>query len=181
MITIAEAIANPLAVVARSGENASEATSAACTNPSALWLISRIENNRRKSAWRSASRVVPMRSPVALIAPIVGADFGNGPRQADRNLMRRLWLMLPAVLVTACYVVGWFGWPAGAVVQAQNGLIAFQSDRDGDAEIFTVTADGSALTQLTTNDTFDGEPSWSPDGSEIAFVRAGTCAQTCKS
>ena len=77
--------------------------------------------------------------------------------------MRRLWLALSALLLAASFAVGWFGWPAVAVVSAQNGLIAFQSDRDGDAEIFTVAANGSALTQLTTNNTFDGEPSWSPD------------------
>ena len=61
-ITIAEAIAKLAAVVARSGENTSEATSAAWIRPSADWLTSRIANRRRKSAWRSASRGLPMRA-----------------------------------------------------------------------------------------------------------------------
>src|SRR6187399_3189625 len=113
MITIAEAIANPLAVVARSGENASEATSAACTNPSALWLISRIENNRRKSAWRSASRVVPMRSPVALIAPIVGAGVRESASAADRERVRHRLLLVPAALLVFTLGVSG-GLPAGA-------------------------------------------------------------------
>jgi TolB protein len=38
--------------------------------------------------------------------------------------------------------------------------IAFQGYRDGDFEIFVMNVDGSAITQLTDNDAFDGRPSW---------------------
>ena len=51
-----------------------------------------------------------------------------------------------------------------------NGLIAFQSNRDGDFEIFTMNADGSNQTQLTNNIAHDFGPDWSPDGSKIAFT-----------
>ena len=47
--------------------------------------------------------------------------------------------------------------------------IAFMSDRDGDAEIFVMNADGTNETNLTTNSFSDGTPDWSPDGSKIAF------------
>jgi Tol biopolymer transport system component len=47
--------------------------------------------------------------------------------------------------------------------------IAFASQRDGDWEIFTMTADGSGQRQLTTNDTDDQDPAWSDDGSHLAF------------
>ena len=47
--------------------------------------------------------------------------------------------------------------------------IAFESDRDGDLEIFVMNADGSGTIQLTTNSHNDGFPQWSPDGSHIAF------------
>ncbi|MFX0200091.1 MAG: TolB family protein, partial [Candidatus Hodarchaeota archaeon] len=45
----------------------------------------------------------------------------------------------------------------------------FESDRDGDFEIFVVNADGSGLTQLTSNTATDGMPSISDDGSKIAY------------
>jgi len=51
--------------------------------------------------------------------------------------------------------------------------IAFQSDRDGNWEIYVMNADGSGLRRLTDDDAEDGEPSWSPDGKRIAFVRDG--------
>lgn len=50
-----------------------------------------------------------------------------------------------------------------------NGKIAFQSDRDGNAEIYTMNPDGRFQTNITNNDAVDGNPSWSPDGTKIAF------------
>jgi TolB protein len=48
---------------------------------------------------------------------------------------------------------------------------AFTSDRDGDPEIYLREADGT-LIQLTDNEVADFGAVWSPDGSELAFVRA---------
>ena len=48
--------------------------------------------------------------------------------------------------------------------------IVFASDRDGNSEIYTINTDGGRLTRLTDNDIYDGECTWSPDGSKIAFV-----------
>ena len=45
----------------------------------------------------------------------------------------------------------------------------FGSDRDGNAEIYTVNPDGSRVNRLTSNAFFDGFPNWSPDGRRIAF------------
>ncbi len=47
--------------------------------------------------------------------------------------------------------------------------IAFQSDRDGDSEIYVMNAAGSGVTQLTHNGAGDWSPAWSPDGRRIAF------------
>ena len=47
----------------------------------------------------------------------------------------------------------------------ENGRIAFSSDRDGDAEIFTAEPDGSDLRQLTFNEADDYGPDYSPPGS----------------
>jgi len=50
------------------------------------------------------------------------------------------------------------------------GLIAFYSERDGNAEIYAINADGSAETRLTFNPAVDLAPDISPDGSQIVFV-----------
>jgi len=51
-----------------------------------------------------------------------------------------------------------------------GGLIAFYSERDGNAEIYTMRPDGSDPRRLTFNECDDYSPVWSPDGSQIAFI-----------
>ena len=51
----------------------------------------------------------------------------------------------------------------------ENGRIAFDSDRDGDFEIFRMKADGTGQRQLTHNDETDYGAAFSPDGKRIAF------------
>ncbi len=52
---------------------------------------------------------------------------------------------------------------------AEAGLIAFNSNRAGNNDIYVMYADGSGITQLTSSSTDDRIPSWSPDGREIAY------------
>ena len=58
-----------------------------------------------------------------------------------------------------------------AALPCDMGKIAFDSLRDFDAhgEIYVMNADGSNQTRLTTHTAIDLHPSWSPDGSTIAF------------
>lgn len=58
-----------------------------------------------------------------------------------------------------------------------TGKIAFQSDRDGDFEIFVMNADGSDVTQLTHNTVGDYLPRWSPDGTRLTY--GGNCTDVC--
>jgi TolB protein len=48
--------------------------------------------------------------------------------------------------------------------------IAFQSDRDGNLEIYVMAPDGSNQVNLSQNPGDDFDPVWSPDGTQIAFV-----------
>ncbi len=48
--------------------------------------------------------------------------------------------------------------------------IVFQSNRDGDFEIYSMNVDGSQQTRLTNNPRRDLQPNWSSDGHTIAFI-----------
>ncbi len=41
--------------------------------------------------------------------------------------------------------------------------------RDGNFEVYVMNVDGSGQVRLTNNPAWDGDPTWSPDGSQIAF------------
>jgi dipeptidyl aminopeptidase/acylaminoacyl peptidase len=67
-----------------------------------------------------------------------------------------------AVLATAA--------PAQGVVPGSEGKIAFDSTRDGNAEIYSMEANGGAQTPLTNNPASDQNPAVSPEGNRIAFA-----------
>lgn len=57
-----------------------------------------------------------------------------------------------------------------ACVLDVEGTLAFESDRDGDWDIYLMDADGSNPVNLTDDPSADIQGRWSPDGAAIAFV-----------
>ena len=51
-----------------------------------------------------------------------------------------------------------------------NAKIAFVSARDGNMEIYSMNTNGSQITRLTDDPSYDVEPAWSPDGERILFA-----------
>lgn len=51
-----------------------------------------------------------------------------------------------------------------------NGRIAFTSQRDGNKEIYVMNRDGTDQIRITNNNIVDDNPTWSPDGTKIAFL-----------
>jgi TolB protein len=55
-------------------------------------------------------------------------------------------------------------------VPAAAPLIAFESTRDGNLEIYVIDAEGAHETNLTNHPARDYAPEWSPDGTRLAFI-----------
>jgi Tol biopolymer transport system component len=98
--------------------------------------------------------------------PVEAADDAIALRRnlGEGDLKSRLTAVAATVLCALLLVA-----PAYASFPGTNGKIAFQSNRGGNFQIYTMNPDGSGQTQLTQlGENF--RPSWSPDGTKIAFT-----------
>jgi Tol biopolymer transport system component len=61
-------------------------------------------------------------------------------------------------------------WDWGPELSPSGTQVVFVSNRDGDNNIYLINTDGTGLRRLSSNPTIDYDPTWSPDGSRIAYV-----------
>jgi len=84
--------------------------------------------------------------------------------------MKNKIVSLAAVFVTAVSFAGViFPQTAQAAFPGANGMIAFNSNRDGNNEIYRLNSDSTNPINLTNNAASDTSASWSADGTKIAF------------
>jgi Tol biopolymer transport system component len=98
-----------------------------------------------------------------------------------RTDLLKITLVVAAVLATFLVALVATTKPVEAAFPGKNGKIAFNrweayGCEDGicefDVEIYTINPDGSGLTDISDNPaSSDREPTWSPDGTRIAFQR----------
>ena len=75
-----------------------------------------------------------------------------------------LWLLV--ALAIAAFAAG----EGRAAFPGANGKIVFETNRDGNEEIYTMNADGTNRVDLTRNPADDTDPRWSADGARIVFA-----------
>ena len=121
-------------------------------------------------------RISQLLHDAALRAPSAGRMPARVVRRARLAMARTAFgaVILIAVAVSAGVIVyGNLGEHRAAAPVGQPSsspeTIAFVSDRDGDADIYSAVIGEEQATNLTGDDASDVSPSWSPDGSEIAF------------
>ena len=81
-------------------------------------------------------------------------------------LVRRIAKFMPVVVALALVS------SAAAATAATNGRIAYSSSRSGNGELYSSNVDGSAELRLTWTGAWEQSPSWSPDGTKIAYSRS---------
>jgi len=80
--------------------------------------------------------------------------------------MMRLIIVAAALAIAAAIAAG----VAQAAFPGSNGKLVFQTNRDGNEEIYTMNSDGTGRVDLTRNPADDTDPRWSSDGSRIVFA-----------
>ncbi|MCB9451774.1 MAG: PKD domain-containing protein [Anaerolineaceae bacterium] len=102
-------------------------------------------------------------------------DFGDGGSSADQN---PFYTFNNAGTFTVSLTVsgpGGSSQPFTAAISVNQSAppdyrIMFTSNRDGNNEIYAMTADGATVGRITSNGGNNSQPAWSPDGSKVVFV-----------
>lgn len=93
----------------------------------------------------------------------------HATRTVSSGKSRSLIRLVPAAAIPVVCLIAFSG-SVGATFPGENGRIAFESDREGNSEIYTMNPDGSDQTNISQNPASDNAPATSPDGKKIAFT-----------
>ncbi len=117
-------------------------------------ITERIDGMQQRPAWATLERWIPMETR---------AQLGAVPRTiVVFALLALLTLALATAITIGASNPPTVPPPFGA---AANGLIAFESEGD----IYVVQPDGTGLRQITSEPGWEGGPTWSRDGTRLAY------------
>ena len=121
--------------------------------------------NSDQTSMATAAPVVPSATPVpptAALSPVPPSATAVPPTAtASRVISSPVPATSPSAMPT----------PLPPLSGSGGGIIAFQSDRDRQDEIYVMNADGSDQRLLVSNrGALDSMPAWSPDGEQIALA-----------
>ena len=92
------------------------------------------------------------------------------PGGAWKYVLAAVAIVAVALLAAKLLTRSQLDWKDGSPAWSPDGSrLAFYSERDGNAEIYVMNADGSGVTRLTGTSADEGYPAWSPDGRTISF------------
>src|SRR5437764_10640361 len=84
------------------------------------------------------------------------------------TMCRRRWTVS---LLVAGSILGLLQPPAQAAFPGRNGLLAYARQVNGVGHLFVIHPNGTGRRRITSGPASDDAPTWSPNGSWIAFTR----------
>ncbi|OLC11309.1 MAG: hypothetical protein AUH41_00915, partial [Gemmatimonadetes bacterium 13_1_40CM_66_11] len=110
---------------------------------------------------------------VYVVGEIVVASSRAAPNKfqlysVERSNLAQLTKLTPAADTTSA---------SDPAFSPDGSRIAFVSQRDGNAEIYVMNADGTGTTRVTNDPQADGRPSFLPDGQSLAFHSSRTAGK----